>query len=62
MTSTDAGTIMPTKPVALNAHFSIRDNIEPDSNVIEESDLHSEKQLSPKTSTGERRMTSSKPV
>jgi hypothetical protein len=34
-----------TKPVLINAQFSIRDNLDPDSNVIEESDLQSEKQL-----------------
>jgi hypothetical protein len=40
----------------------IRDNLDPDSNVIEESDLHSEKHISPKTSTDAGRMISTKPV
>jgi hypothetical protein len=39
------------KPVPANAHLSIRDNLDPDANVTEESDLHSEKQYAPKTST-----------
>jgi hypothetical protein len=41
------------KPVALNASFSIRDNLDRDSIVTEESDLQSEKHSSPKTSTDE---------
>jgi hypothetical protein len=40
-----------TKPVSLNAHLSIRDNLDPDSNLTEESDLHLEKHLSLKSST-----------
>jgi hypothetical protein len=40
-----------TKRVLLNAFFSIRDNLDPDSNVTEESDPLSEKQFSPKNST-----------
>jgi hypothetical protein len=51
-----------TKPVSLNADPSIRDNLEPDSNVTEESDLLQEKHSSPKTSTDERIMISTKPV
>jgi hypothetical protein len=35
------------KPVLLNASNSIRDNLEPDSNETEESDLHSEKDSQP---------------
>jgi hypothetical protein len=35
----------------LNAPVSIRDNLDPASNVTEESFEHSAKQLSPKTST-----------
>jgi hypothetical protein len=35
----------------MNARFSIRDNLESNSNLTEESDLHFEKQLSPRTST-----------
>jgi hypothetical protein len=50
------------KPVQPNACFSIRDNIDPDSNVTEESDLHQQKHPSPKTSTDEGRMISTKPV
>jgi hypothetical protein len=45
-----------TKRVIKNACFSIRDNLDPDSNVTEESDVQSEKQFSPKTSTDEGRM------
>jgi hypothetical protein len=37
-------------------------NFDPDSNVTEESNLHSEKQLSPKSSTDAGRMISIKPV
>jgi hypothetical protein len=51
MTSTDAGMTISTKPVRLNAPTSIRENLDPDSNVPEESDLHTEKHYSPKTST-----------
>jgi hypothetical protein len=47
-------------PVPANAHFSIRDNIDPDSNVTEESDMHQEKHPSPTTSTDEGRMISTK--
>jgi hypothetical protein len=49
-------------PLQLNASFSIRDNLDPDSNVTEESDRHSEKHLSPNTSIDEGRMISTKPV
>jgi hypothetical protein len=38
-----------TKPVWWNTRFSIRDNLDLDSNGIEESDLHKEKHYSPKT-------------
>jgi hypothetical protein len=34
------GIMISTKPVSLNAYFSIRDNFDPDSNVTEESDWH----------------------
>jgi hypothetical protein len=50
------------KPVSLNPYFSIRDNLDPDSNITEKSDLHSEKQLSPKTSTDAGTIISTKPV
>jgi hypothetical protein len=42
--------------------LSIRDNLEPDSNVIEESDLHKEKHSSPNNSTDAGTMISIKPV
>jgi hypothetical protein len=61
-TSTDAGTMISTKPVPLNALISIRDNLDPDSNLTEESDLHSQKHSTPKTSTDAGRMTSTKPL
>jgi hypothetical protein len=50
------------KPVIANVHTSIRDNLEPDSNVIEESDLQGEKHPSPKNSTDAGIMISIKPV
>jgi hypothetical protein len=50
------------KPVRKNANASIRDNLDLDSNVTEESDPHSMKHFSPKTSTDEGRMISIKPV
>jgi hypothetical protein len=37
-TSTDEGTMISIIPVKPNASLSIRDNIDPDSNVTEESD------------------------
>jgi hypothetical protein len=50
------------KPDFANAHFSIRDKIDPDSNITEESDQHSKKQPSLKTSTNEGTMISIRPV
>jgi hypothetical protein len=50
------------KPVPLNVFFSIRDNLDPDSNLTKESDLHSEKHSQPKISTDEGRMISIRPV
>jgi hypothetical protein len=50
------------EPVSLNTHTSIRDNLEPDSNVIEESDLHKEKHPAPNNSTDAGTMISIKPV
>jgi hypothetical protein len=47
-------------PVKLNAAFSVRDNLDPEANVIEESNLHKEKHASPKTSTDAGRMISTK--
>jgi hypothetical protein len=49
------------KPVRENASFSIRDNLDRDSNVTQESDPQSEKHFPAKTSANERRI-SSKPV
>jgi hypothetical protein len=54
MTSTDEGTMISTKPVIENTARAIRDNLDPDSNVIEESDLHSRKKHSINTSTDAR--------
>jgi hypothetical protein len=51
-----------TKPVSANTPSSIRNNLDPDSNLIEESDLHQEKQNPPKNSTDAGRMISTKPV
>jgi hypothetical protein len=48
---TDAGIIIATKRVPWNAYLSIPDNIEPDSNITRESDLHSEKYSTSRTST-----------
>jgi hypothetical protein len=45
--------IISTKPVSENALNSIRDNLEHDSNLTEESDLHSTKHSSLKNSTFE---------
>jgi hypothetical protein len=50
------------KPVPQNASISIRDNLELDSNVIEESDLQFEKHRPPKNSTDSGIMISIKPV
>jgi hypothetical protein len=36
------------KPVLTNAHFSIRDNLDPDSNLTEEIDLHSKNAFHPR--------------
>jgi hypothetical protein len=44
-TSTDARRMILTKTVSLNAYPSIRDNLDHDSNVTDESDLHKEKHL-----------------
>jgi hypothetical protein len=50
------------KPAPKNAYFSIRDNLDSDSNLTEKNDRHKEKQLSLKTSTDERLMISIKPI
>jgi hypothetical protein len=50
------------KPVSLNACFSIRDNLQFDSNRSDESELHQGKHLSHKTSTDEGTIISTKPV
>jgi hypothetical protein len=39
-TSTDAGRMIATNPVRKNAESLIRDNVDPDSNVTNVSDLH----------------------
>jgi hypothetical protein len=51
-----------TKRVPQKASFSIRDNLDPDLNVTDESDPHLEKQLSPNTSTDEGRTILIQPV
>jgi hypothetical protein len=51
-----------TKAVPMNASFSIRDNLNLDLNLTEESYMQLEKQFSPKTSIDEGRMMSTKPV
>jgi hypothetical protein len=51
--STDEGIIISINPVSQNASFSIRDNIDPDSNLTSESEPHFEKQFSLNTSTDE---------
>jgi hypothetical protein len=44
--STDEGISISINPVAANACFSIRDNLDFDSNLTSESELHFEKQSS----------------
>jgi hypothetical protein len=44
-TSTDAGRIISTKPVSRNVSFLIHDNLDPVSNLTEESGLQSRKQF-----------------
>jgi hypothetical protein len=51
-----------TKPVPLNAHSLIRDNLDPDSNDSDVSDPHRRKQFSPKTSTDAGIMIPTKPL
>jgi hypothetical protein len=51
-----------TKPIPQNAHGPIRDNLDLDSNVTEQSDPHPEKHLSPKTSIDAGKMISTKPL
>jgi hypothetical protein len=62
MTSTDLGITISTKSVRINAYFSIRDNMDPDSNITDEKNLYSEKHPSAKISTDEGRMISTKLV
>jgi hypothetical protein len=45
----DEGIAMSTDPVPMNGHFSSRNNLVIDSNVTDETDLHSREQLLPKT-------------
>jgi hypothetical protein len=54
--------MIPTKPVPQIAAYAIPDNLDPDSNITEESDLHKEKHSSPNISTDEGRKISTKPV
>jgi hypothetical protein len=61
-TSTDEGRMISTTPVLRNAHFSIRGNLERDSNINDESDLQLEKHFSHKISTDEGRMIPTKPI
>jgi hypothetical protein len=49
--STDAGWMISIRSVLINAHFSICHNLDPDSNVTEESALHFEKEFAPKNAT-----------
>jgi hypothetical protein len=49
---------MSTKSVELNGEVSIHDNLNPDSNITEKSDLHSQKHLSSMTSIDEGRIIS----
>jgi hypothetical protein len=50
------------KPVTQNTSVSIPSNLDPDSNVTEKNDLHSEKRLLLKISTDEGTMILAKPV
>jgi hypothetical protein len=61
-TSNDPGTMISTKPVPSNAHISIRDNFDLDSNIIEESDSCPEKHFTLKTSIDPGTVISTKPV
>jgi hypothetical protein len=56
------GKMISIKPVPKNAVSLIRDNLDPHSSAIEESDLHSEKHPSPKTSTGAEIMSPTMPL
>jgi hypothetical protein len=51
-----------TRPLLKIVHPSIRDNFDLDSNATEESDPHSEKHHSPKTSIHLERLILAKPV
>jgi hypothetical protein len=53
---------LPNHPALRRISLSIPSNLDPDSNVTEESDLQFEKQPSPQTSTDEGRMSSTKAV
>jgi hypothetical protein len=60
--STHAGIMISIKPVSSNAFSSVRDNLDPDSNLTEESDLHLEKYPQPKISTDAGILISIKPL
>jgi hypothetical protein len=51
-----------TKSISENAYTSIPDNLDLDSNITEESDLHEKKEPSLKISTDTGRIISTKPV
>jgi hypothetical protein len=51
-----------SQPAIQKAHPPVRDNLDPDSNITEESDLHRLEQFQPKTSTDAGRTISTKPV
>jgi hypothetical protein len=62
MTLTDDGIIISINPVPWNALASIRDNLDIDSNVTDESEWQREKDHSPKTLTDDGTIISINPV
>jgi hypothetical protein len=58
----DAGRAISTRPVLKKACNPIRGNLDFDSNITEENDLHFERHLSPKASTDVARMASAERV
>jgi hypothetical protein len=60
--STEDGITTSVNPLLENAFASIRTNFDNDSNVTDESDLHSEKQASPSDSTDDGITTSVNPL
>jgi hypothetical protein len=61
-TLTNAGITISTKPVRWNTWHLICDNLDPDSNVIDQSELQQEKHFSSKMSTDAGIMISIKPA